>query len=70
MGILRVTHPALVFPVVGQSRDDVLTVVQAGGHHPGSQRTRRNSQFVSRKLTSEKVEKHHTDLITRTPSNF
>jgi hypothetical protein len=23
--------------VVGQSRDDVLTVVQAGGHHPGSQ---------------------------------
>jgi hypothetical protein len=24
--------------VVGQSRDDALTVVQAGGHHPGSQR--------------------------------
>ena len=23
--------------MVGQSRDDVLTVVQAGGHHPGSQ---------------------------------
>jgi len=23
--------------VVGQSRDDVPTVVQAGGHHPGSQ---------------------------------
>jgi hypothetical protein len=22
--------------VIGQSRDDVLTVVQAGGHHPGS----------------------------------
>jgi hypothetical protein len=27
--------------VVGLSRDDVLTVVQAGGHHPGSQPTRR-----------------------------
>jgi hypothetical protein len=30
-------HPAVIFQVVGQSRDDVLTVVQAGGHHPGSQ---------------------------------
>jgi hypothetical protein len=30
-------HPAFVFQVVGQSRDDVLTVVQAGGRHPGSQ---------------------------------
>jgi hypothetical protein len=31
-------HPAFIFQVVGQSRDDALTVVQAGGHHPGSQR--------------------------------
>ena len=30
-------HPAFIFQVVGQSRDDVLTVVQVGGHHPGSQ---------------------------------
>jgi hypothetical protein len=30
-------HPAFIFQVVGQSRDDVPTVVQAGGHHPGSQ---------------------------------
>jgi hypothetical protein len=30
-------HPAFVLKVVGQSRDDVLTVVQAGGRHPGSQ---------------------------------
>src|SRR6516164_662542 len=30
-------HPAFIFQVVGQSRDDALTVVQAGGHHPGSQ---------------------------------
>ena len=30
-------HPAFIFQVVGQSRDDVLAVVQAGGHHPGSQ---------------------------------
>jgi hypothetical protein len=30
--------PRLIFQVVGQSRDDALTVVQAGGHHPGSQR--------------------------------
>ncbi len=27
--------------MVGQSRDDALTVVQAGGHHPGSQRRRK-----------------------------
>jgi hypothetical protein len=26
-------HPAFIFQVVGQSRDDVPT---AGGHHPGS----------------------------------
>ena len=30
-------HPAFIFPVVGHSRDDVPTVVQAGGGHPGSQ---------------------------------
>jgi hypothetical protein len=30
-------HPAFIFQVVGQSRDDVLTAVQAGGYHPGSQ---------------------------------
>jgi hypothetical protein len=30
-------HPAFIFQVVGQSRDDVPTVVQAGGCHPGSQ---------------------------------
>jgi hypothetical protein len=30
-------HPAFIFQVVGQSRDDAPTVVQAGGHHPGSQ---------------------------------
>ncbi len=35
----RADHPAFIFLVVGQSRDDVLTVVQAGGHHPGSQRS-------------------------------
>jgi hypothetical protein len=29
-------HPAFIFQVVGQSRDVALTVVQAGGHHPGS----------------------------------
>ena len=26
---------AIVFRVVGQRRDDALTTVQAGGHHPG-----------------------------------
>jgi hypothetical protein len=31
-------HPAVIFQVIGQSRDDVPTVgSQAGGHHPGSQ---------------------------------
>jgi len=30
--------PRLTFQVVGQSRDDVPTVAQAGGHHPGLQR--------------------------------
>jgi hypothetical protein len=30
-------HPAVIFQVIGQSRDDVPTAVsQAGGHHPGS----------------------------------
>ena len=29
-------HPAFIFQVVGQSRDDVPTVVQAGGNHPRS----------------------------------
>ena len=38
--------PRLTFQVVGQSRDDVLTVVQAGGHHPGSQR---RPTFIIRK---------------------
>jgi len=28
--------PRLIYQVVGQSRDDALTAVQAGGHHPGS----------------------------------
>ena len=36
-GRCRADHPAFIFQVVGQSRDDVPTVVQAGGHHPGSQ---------------------------------
>jgi hypothetical protein len=27
--------PRLIFQVIGHSRDDVPTVVQAGGHHPG-----------------------------------
>jgi hypothetical protein len=43
VGILRADHHALKFPVVGQSRDDVLTVVQAGGHHPGSQQITRRT---------------------------
>jgi hypothetical protein len=30
--------PRFIFLVVGQSRDDVPTVVQAGSRHPGSQR--------------------------------
>jgi hypothetical protein len=29
--------------VVGQSRDDVPTVVQGGSHHPGSQQQRNNT---------------------------
>ena len=29
-------HPAFIFHVVGQSRDDRPTAVQAGGNHPGS----------------------------------
>jgi hypothetical protein len=36
-GSLRGRSPRLIFHVVGQSRDDVPTAVQAGGHHPGSQ---------------------------------
>jgi hypothetical protein len=35
---LRRRSPRLVFHVVGLSRDDMPTVVQAGGNHPGSQR--------------------------------
>jgi hypothetical protein len=31
--------PRLIFRVVGQSRDDVPTVGQAGSHHPGSQQS-------------------------------
>jgi hypothetical protein len=37
---LRRRSPRLVFHVVGLSRDDMPTVVQAGGNHPGSQRNR------------------------------
>ena len=65
-----VIGPAIIFLVlvVGQSRDDVPMVVQAGGHHPGLQLaasntpqqrvTRRNSvyspatQLVPEKTTS------------------
>jgi hypothetical protein len=36
-------HPAFIFQVVGQSRDDALTVVQAGSHHPGSRQQRNNT---------------------------
>jgi len=32
---MPITPPHLIL-VIGQSRDDVPTVVQAGGHHPGS----------------------------------
>jgi hypothetical protein len=40
-------HPAFVFQVVGQSRDDVLTAVRkAGGHHPGSQFAVENNSSV------------------------
>jgi hypothetical protein len=42
---LRADHPAFIFRVVGQSRDDALTVVQAGSHHPGSQKQKHNKQM-------------------------
>jgi hypothetical protein len=44
------------FPVVGLSRDDVLTAVQAGSHHPGShhkhtaQRGRRSRRLEDQRL--------------------
>jgi hypothetical protein len=44
VGTLQADHPAFVFQVVGLSRDDALTVVQAGGDHPGSQYVKYPSQ--------------------------
>jgi hypothetical protein len=55
-------HPAFICQVVGQSRDDALAVVQAGGHHPGSQQriTRRDCVYLTGRRTI-----HNSGLLLR-----